>query len=581
MSGITEIRPYAMGPEEEKIIVKTRAAFKKVVQAYFISNKVKESERAELSDYIMGFEENKTAGFFGRPYILGIGFDLKDPKCGLADYREWILGFSAALGPKHDLSIEISEKVLSYIFDSMPTILAEQSVIYTEAMGQLSVASALAKQTKSREEAMVRQLDTLRRKNQDQIESLQGEIQRLNLTIEEKDRTKSLLERVAETQADSVKKLLSMGCLEQAIGITIQTFRVLEASLDELKQIDVAVQATRLRKDEIKSHLSSAQSSLSSLQSTDWLSQRSGEALSTVTGVGARVAAFTARSAQAQSVTITKSQAELVKLTLKRVVKKLEKYESTIKAQWFHTWRKGYKKKKPVVDAVISSLKEMARNLNQDGSNAYVTLQEANARILGAKYKSDGSERGLYRKGNNYSKFINKALNEIDLVMGKSVVEYQQVRPVAPGSERILAGISSEQDLVGSIERDYHQAVLGLNVTLRDETTAAVNSLEAAEQRFDSLDRAITGAASVRENFITAMERAFDQRVDSRETSETERAEMLQDTMREVSTIGSRIHARLRRPEERPQLPFAQSQIEDIPIAPAASGIIVFGGSHE
>lgn len=581
MSGM-DVRPYAVGPEEEKILGRTRTALKNTIQKYFMANNVKDIERAELSDFIIGFERNEHAGFFGKPYTIGPAFDLKDSKCSLADYREWIVSLVAALGPKHDLSEQINKNVLTYVFDSMPTVLAEQSTIYTEAMTQLSAASALAKQTKSREQAMQRQLDTLRRQNQEKIDELNATIAALEGSIEEKDRAKALLERVAETQADSVKRLLSMGCLEQAITITIQTFRVLDASLEQLKQIDVAVQATQLRKNEIQTHLTLAGNSLDNMRNSEWVSQRVSESLAT--GATARVVsqieAFTAREAQGQSSAVTQAQSEAVKHTLKRVIKKLEKYEKTVSGQWFKKLRKGYKKLR-VVDSVIASLKELAQGLNTDGSNAYTTLQEANARVLRAKLDQDGAEREYYQDGKNYSQVVDKALSEIAQVIDKSVVSYAE-QSASVLQPHLLEGINTSADLVQSIQASYTTAVSDINVTLRDETTAAVNSLEAASARFELLDRAITSAASVRGNFISAMEQAFEQRAEPRPSSEEEKLGMIENAMREVSTTSSRIHSKLRQSIREEAMPFAGQLLDQANSSgPAqADQIIVFGGSQ-
>lgn len=579
MSGITT-QAYAVGPEESKLVASFRKALRTIVGRYYSAHWLKEADRMALSDFINGVEkaDGSAPGYFSTPYRLNPDFSIRDTPFGLADFREWILEFTSRLGPKHGLATQVNKQVVVAITDAMPMILAEQSKIYSDAMEQLNYASSMAKRTKAKEESLQRQMETVEARAHSIVEEKEAEVAELHESIREyRDRIADL-SRAAEGQAQSLRSLTSMHSLDDAAHLTIQMFKAVEATLDQLSMIDVATQAVRQHKDSVMRELRMAQAVLSDISSDGWVEAQVAACLERVGNVSQIVRAYEVKSALRDRAHNQQNQSLVCKDIISDAIKGLERYEDKISSQWFKKLRKGYKRKLPAINNLIAALRERHDQVSDDGANAHQLLTEVKNLLDTQKYKSNGSFKRLYRDGNNFSSCLNDALLYVDRGLDGRVTQVAAMQTEHPVDMSLVENINTSEQLIEAISAKHREALSDLPVLLRAKTASAVSSLERASDSLELMSLSINRASEIRSDFVSAMDQSYQVRRSIGSTG----VDAVKDAMRVANEIGCSIQSKLRL--SAPPVPSADAivtAVNQTPFADASAAavpLIVFGG---
>ena len=536
-----------IGKREEKIVETQKKALLSLIRTYFATHWLGDTERGSLSEFILGIERSE-GGMFKSPYILGSSFALKGiPDPSLHGLREFVLNMIAALGRKHGLSSDLEKRIISAINDATPAVEAEKHQIYAEATEQMELASSVTKRSEETKRALLKQIDSVQARAAEEAAAKDAEIGELRTRLSALQEINSQLISATDGQAQSLRSLTSMSSLDDAAHLTIQLFRAVEATLEQLSSLDVATQAVRQHKDSVIRQLEVSRSMLRDVTQETWLASQVDLCLSTV-GVQSRVIdAFVAKAISNDRSRSHQSQSRICKDVIADAIERLSEYERKIEGQYFKKLRPGYKKKRPVINDLIARLGTLSGTITPDGMNAHAVLTEVRGLIVGQKFKSTGGEKRLYRNGNNFKSCIDSALVLVERGLDGRVTPVSAVVSDRPIDLSLVETLDSPEALANHLSSKYKEAITGENglpIILKSKLMAVATALDSAAADLQKMSLSVEKASRIRADFVSRMEDSYQ----TRRAPSFKGVDAVKDAMRVASEVGCSIQAKLRHP---------------------------------
>jgi len=571
---------YVIGKREEKIVETQKKALLSLMRVYFSTHRLKDLEKGSLSEFVIGIERSE-GGAFTSPYVLGSSFALRpiaDPS--LHGLREFVLNMVAALGRKHGLSSDLEKRIISAINDATPAVEAEKYQIYAEAIEQMELASSVTKRADETKRVFLKQIESIQAMSAEELAFKESKIAALTQQLAALQEINSQLISATDGQAQSLRSLTSMSSLDDAAHLTIQLFKAVEATLEQLSSLDVATQAVRQHKDAVIRQLEVARSMLRDASNESWLKSQIDLCLSTVGNQSRVIDAFVTKAIATDRSKSHQSQSRVCKDVIDDAIDRLAEYERKIDGQYFKTFRTGYKKKRPAINELIVRLRALSATVTTDGMNAHAVLSEVRALVVSQKSKANGGEKRLYRNGNNFKSCVDSALALIDRGLDGRVTPVVVASSSRPVDLSLVESIDSPEALAGHLSSSYKEAITGENglpIILKSKLIGVATALDSAAADLQKMSASVEKASRIRADFVTRMEDSYQ----TRRSPSFKGVDAVKDAMRVASEVGCSIQARLRHPSmmthdgsghssplsvavSRPQVPFSDHEMDRV-----------------
>lgn len=500
-----------IGPQEAKLVEESEALVKRQIHAYFQAHWLGSSEQIVLAEFIDGMTKSEAtfAGVASTPFLLDREFSLlpRDNPSLLA-LHQWVLNLIAKLGESHSLSKLFKSTVMPTIEGSRSSIDLEHRKLLAQAASEAEGVRAMALQFETTRSSLMRQLALA----EERVESVSSEkeavITALRADIVQRDEQLSHLSAAANGQAQSMRQLTAMASLDDAAHITVQLFQAVEATLDQLSQLDVAAQAVRQHKSSAVRELMAAKEALENVRNPDWVSTQVTAALSHQHRQAQMIATFVHEGSMRKCASLMQSQVKLCGDVIDDAVSELSRYRSYVEDQRFKKVRLGYKEKLPAIEKLIGKLRANKAAVKADGTNARQIL-------LKVQRKIEAQKTTLYNDGKHFKQCIDAALEKVERGLDGRVTDAVVVTADSHIDPSLIQGVDSATALSERLAAETRLSLIGpqgIQVAIAAETSRAVTCLERASVAMDAMGEAVERAASVRARFVSSMEQSFAER---------------------------------------------------------------------